>query len=260
MSVTFKSASSKFRNAIAASMLAGAALFAGCANAAEINAAQAVTAPAVRPDTIYVYAFNASADDVKLDNHGVVSKLSSALSSDSPEQKQAQDAAQAREEVANTIVTKLQSMGLRAIRADVPPPQDQNVLVVEGNIDSIDAGNRRRRMLIGLGAGQSKVGATVQLVLKPAHGAPQLIEQFDATADSGHTPGIAEMAGIGAVAGHAATSLAVSGGVHAMSETMHAGVSSEETRLGDAIAKQIGKIGAAQGWTNVQTSAQTSAS
>jgi hypothetical protein len=259
MSVTFKSASSRLRNAIAAGVLVGTALFAGCADAADL-AVQAVTVPAVRPETIYVYAFNASADDVKLDNHGVVSKLSSALSGDSSQQKQAQNAAQAREDVANAIVARLQSMGLRAVRADVPPPQDQNVLVVEGNIDSIDAGNRRRRMLIGLGAGQSKVGATVQLVFKPAHGAPQLIEQFNADADSGHTPGIAAMAGIGAVAGHAATSLAVSGGVHAMSETKHAGVSSDETRLGDAIAKQIGKIGAAQGWTNLQPSAQTSAS
>jgi hypothetical protein len=247
MSVTFKSVSSKLRHVIAASMLAGAALFAGCASASE-PAAQAVTVPAVRPDTIYVYAFSASADNVKLDNHGVVSKLSSAMSGDSSEQKQAQNAAQAREDVANAIVAKLQSMGLRAVRADVPPPQDQNVLVVEGNIDSIDAGNRRRRMLIGLGAGQSKVGATVQLVFKPAHGAPQLIEEFDADADSGHAPGIAEMAGIGAVAGHAATSLAVSGGVHALGETKHAGVSSDETRLGDAIAKQIAKIGTAQGW------------
>jgi hypothetical protein len=258
MSVTFKSASSKLRHAIAAGILASTALFAGCANAADV-VGEAVTIPAVRPDTIYVYAFNASADDVKLDNHGVVSKLSSALSGDSSEQKQAQGAAQAREDVANAIVAKLQSMGLRAVRAAVPPPQDQNVLVVEGNIDSIDAGNRRRRMLIGLGAGQSKVGATVQLVFKPAHGAPQLIEEFNANADSGHTPGIAEMAGIGAVAGHAATSLAVSGGVHAMSETKHAGVSSDETRLGDAIAKQIAKIGAAQGWVNGQAATQASA-
>lgn len=122
MSLAFKSASRKLRNVIAASILAGTALFAGCANASDL-AAQAVTIPAVRPDTIYVYAFNASADDVKLDNHGVVSKLSSAMSGDSSEQKQAQDAAQTCEDVANAIVAKLQSMGLRAVRAEVPSPQ-----------------------------------------------------------------------------------------------------------------------------------------
>jgi hypothetical protein len=249
MSFSFQIASKKVRNAIAASILAGTALFAGCAQADAAGFAnQTASVPAVRPDTIYVYAFQSDASDVKLDNHGMISKLSSAMSGDSSEQKQAQDAAQAREDVANAIVAKLQSMGLRAVRADIAPPDDQNVLVVEGNIDSIDAGNRRRRMLIGLGAGQSKVGATVQLVFKPAHGAPQLIEEFDADANSGHAPGIAEMAGIGAVAGHAATSLAVSGGVHAMSEKKHAGVTSDETRLGESIARQIAKIGAEQGW------------
>jgi hypothetical protein len=40
----------------------------------------------------------------------------------------------------------------------------------------------------------------------------------------------------------------VSGGLHAVSETKHAGVSSDEKRLGDTIAKQIAKLGQEQGW------------
>ncbi len=105
---------------------------------------------------------------MQLDNHGMVKKLSNALSNDSAAQQQVQQAPEARDEVADAIVAKLQSMGLRAIRADMPPPDDQNVLVVRGDIDSIDAGNRRRRMLIGLGVGQSKIGATVQLAISAA--------------------------------------------------------------------------------------------
>jgi hypothetical protein len=221
-----------FKRAAAACVLTATAFF----------AAGAAHADTVRPDTIYVYAFQSDAADVKLDNHGLVSKLKGALSDDSAAQQKAQEAQQSREAVANEIVAKLQSMGLPAVRADVPPPADQNVLAVEGSIDSIDAGNRRRRTVIGLGAGKSQVGATVQLVFKPAHGAPQLLEQFDADADSGHAPGVAEMAGIGAAAGHVATSLAVSGGVHAVSETKRAGVSSDEKKLADSIAKQIAKV------------------
>jgi outer membrane murein-binding lipoprotein Lpp len=245
----------KVRGAALAGFVVGTALLAGCAS----NPAQAsnqygqyvqtvAAAPAVRPDAIYVYAFASDANDVKLDNHGLISKLGSAMSGDSQARKQTQDAIAAREEVANEIVAKLQSMGLPAVRADVPPPQDRSVLVVEGSINTIDAGNRRRRMVIGLGAGESKVGATVQVVLKPANGVPQLLEQFDAKADSGHAPGVAEMAGVGAAAGHVATSLAVSGGLHAVSETKHADVSSDEKRLGDTIAKQIAKLGQEQGW------------
>ena len=253
----------KVRGAALAGLVVGTALFAGCAsNPAQASsqygqnggqlagqlAGQYTQTVAARPDTIYVYAFASDASDVKLDNHGLISKIGSAMSGDSQTQKQAQDAVAAREEVADEIVAKLQSMGLPAIRADAPPPQDQNVLVVEGSIGTIDAGNRRRRMVIGLGAGESKVGATVQLVLKPAHGAPQLLEQFDAKADSGHAPGVAETAGVGAAVGHVASSLALSGGLHAVSETKHAGVSSDEKRLGDTIAKQIAKLGQEQGW------------
>ncbi|SAK44161.1 hypothetical protein AWB79_00783 [Caballeronia hypogeia] len=245
----------KARGAALASVVIGTAMLAGCAsNPAQASNqygqyAQTVAAtPAMRPDTIYVYSFASDASDVKLDNHGMISKIGSAFSGDSQAQKQTQDAIAAQEEVANEIVAKLQSMGLRAVRADVPPPQDQNVLVVEGNFNTIDAGNRRRRMLIGLGAGESKVGATVQLVYKPANGAPQLLEQFDAKADSGHAPGMAEMAGVGAAAGHVVSSIAVSGGLHAVSEKKHADVSSDEKRLADSIAKQIAKLGQDQGW------------
>lgn len=235
------------RRASVAAVLACAMLASGAANAQTQPAQQTVQASA-RPDVIYVYPFASDPSDVKLDQHGLISKVSTAFSGDNSAQQQSQDAIAAREETANEIVAKLQSMGLRAIRADVPPPDDQNVLVIEGNFSTIDAGNRRRRTLIGLGAGQSKVGATVQLVFKPAHGAPQLIEQFDAKGDSGHAPGVAEMAGVGAVAGHVASSLAVSGGMHAVSETKRAGVSSDEKRLGESIAKQVAKLGQDQGW------------
>ncbi|SAK50247.1 hypothetical protein AWB77_01226 [Caballeronia fortuita] len=246
----------KVRGAALAGFVVGTAILAGCAsNPAQAssqydqNAQYAQTAAAaVRPDTIYVYTFASDASDVKLDDHGLISKIGSAMSGDSTAQKQAQDAIAAREEVANEIVAKLQSMGLPAIRTDAPPPQNQSVLVVEGSINTIDAGNRRRRVMIGLGAGESKVGATVQLVFKPANGAPQLLEQFDAKADSGHAPGVAEMAGVGAAAGHVASSLAVSGGLHAVSEKKHADVSSDEKRLGDTIARQIAKVGQTQGW------------
>ncbi|SAL44047.1 hypothetical protein AWB71_02320 [Caballeronia peredens] len=259
-SFSFNAIVKKTRGAALAAFVVGTASLAGCASnpaqaASPYNQyAQTATAtPTIRPDTIYVYAFASDASEVKLDNHGMISKIGSAMSGDSQANKQMQDAAAAREEVANEIVAKLQSMGLRAVRADVPPPDDQSVLVVEGSFNTIDAGNRRRRMLIGLGAGESKVGATVQLVFKPAHGVPQVLEQFDAKADSGHAPGVAEMAGVGAVAGHVASSLAVSGGLHAVSETKHAGVSSDEKRLGDSIAKQIAKLGQDQGWVPVKS-------
>ena len=118
-------------------------LLAGCAGGVS-NTAQYSAQPQVRPDNIYVYSFDSTPDQVKLDNGGMIQKVTSQFNGTSTAQKQAQEAAEVREQVANEIVHQLQSMGLRAIRSDVPAPADQNVLLVQGKFDTIDSGNRRR--------------------------------------------------------------------------------------------------------------------
>ncbi|MFM0193872.1 DUF4410 domain-containing protein [Paraburkholderia strydomiana] len=223
------------------------ALLTGCAGGSVTNTSAATAQPTVRPDNIYVYTFDTQADQVKLDG-GMLQKLKTHIGGSSAAQEQSNDATEVREQVANEIVHQLQSMGLRAIRSDIPAPADQNVLMVQGSFDKIDAGNRRRRTLIGLGAGKSEVSSSVQIFYKPAGGAPRLVQTFDASADSGKTPGMAETAGVGAAAGGIVTSAAVGGGLHAVSETKRAGVSADATRLADAVAKQIAQIGVSGGW------------
>jgi hypothetical protein len=230
----------------ATAALAFCAALTGCAGGIT-NASQYSAAPDIRPDNIYVYTFDSSPDEVKLDS-GMMQKLKSRIDGTSAADQQSQQAVAVREEVANEIVTQLQSMGLRAIRSDIPAPTDQNVLIVEGHFDTIDSGNRRRRTLIGMGAGESRVTTSVQLLYKPAGGVPRLVQSFDATGDSGKMPGVAETAGVGAVAGHVAVSAAAGGGLHAVSESKHDVVSSDAKRLADSIAKQVAEIGVSEGW------------
>jgi hypothetical protein len=230
-----------------AAVIVLSALLAGCAGSIT-NASQYSAQPQVRPDNIYVYSFDSTPDQVKLDNSGVIQKIKSQFDGTSAEQKQAEEATEVREQVANEIVKQLQSMGLRAIRSDIPAPADQNVLLVQGKFDTIDSGNRRRRMLIGLGAGKSELSTSVQLLYKPAGGTPRLVQSFDASADSGKMPGIAETAGVGAAAGHIATSAAAGAGLHGVSETKHAGAAGDAKKLAESIAKQVAEIGKAQGW------------
>jgi hypothetical protein len=238
---------------VCVAMVCGSALLTGCAGSGITNtSASAATAqPQVRPDNIYVYTFDADPDQVKLDG-GMLQKVKTQLSGSSAAQKQVADADQVREQVADEIVQQLQAKGLHAVRADVPAPADQNVLLVQGSFDTIDAGNRRRRTLIGLGAGKSEVSSTVQILYKPAGGTPRLVQSFDANADSGKAPGVAETAGVGAAAGSIATSAAVGGGLHAVTETKRAGVSADAKRLGDAVAKQIEQIGVNGGWLSTE--------
>jgi Domain of unknown function (DUF4410) len=125
------------------------------------------------------------------------------------------------------------------------------VLLVQGSFDTIDAGNRRRRTLIGLGAGKSEVSSTVQIVYQPAGGAPRVVQSFTANADSGKMPGMVETAGVGAAAGTAATAAAAGAGLHGVTETKRAGVSDDAKRLADAVAKQIARFGVEAGWMQV---------
>lgn len=105
----------------AAAIVALSVLLTGCAGTVT-NAAHYSAAPQVRPDTIYVYSFASSPDQVKLDNSGLLKKVESAFSGTTAQQKQAEQAVAVREQVANEIVHQLQKTGLRAIRSDAPAP------------------------------------------------------------------------------------------------------------------------------------------
>ncbi|KJK20503.1 hypothetical protein UB46_32460 [Burkholderiaceae bacterium 16] len=203
--------------------------------------------PQARADVIYVQAFDASPDQVKLDS-GIAQKLKTMVSGSSSANEQMQAAQAAREEVSDEIVRQLQAKGLNAVRSDAPAPANGNALIGAGNFQKLDEGMRRRRMLIGLGAGKSEVGASVQLLYKPAGSTPVLLETFTADANSGHIPGMAESAGLGAAAGHLTMTAAAAASVHGATEVKRTTLSGDAQRLGDSIAKQVLAANAANGW------------
>jgi hypothetical protein len=239
-----------------AKLLAGTALvigslfLSGYASGAT-GTTQTTAAPLVRADVIYVYSFDATPGQVKMDG-GMGQELKTAMSGESSAQKQSQTAMDTREQVADEIVHKLQSMGLHAVRVDGPVPANQSALIVEGNFQTIDEGKRRRRILIGLGAGKSEVGASVQILYKPAEGAPVSLQSFSADADSGHMPGVAETAGVGAAADHVAMTAATGASLHGVSEVKRDSVSGDAKKLGDSIARQIAAASASNGWMSAQ--------
>jgi translation initiation factor 1 (eIF-1/SUI1) len=223
-----------------AALVAGSLLFAGCAEGVA-NVSQVTVVPQVRADIIYVYSFDATPDQVKLDS-GMAQKLKTKIAGGSAAGEQTQTAIEAREQVSNEIVRQLQSMGLPAARADGPAPAGRNALIVRNSPWTID----------GLGAGKSEVGASVQILYKPADGSPIPLQSFSADADSGHMPGVAETAGVGAAAGHLATSAAAGAALHGVSEVKHDSISSDAKKLADSIAKQVAATSAANGWMSAE--------
>jgi len=248
MQTSFKSLVRNAKRAAAMALVAGSLLLTGCASGIN-GTTQTSAAPHVRADVIYVYSFDATPNQVKMDS-GIAQQLKTAVSGESSAQKQVQTAIDTREQVADEIVRELQSMGLRAARVDGLAPANQNALVVEGSFQTIDEG--KRRLVIGLGAGKSEVSASVQILYKPAAGTPIALQSFSANADSGHMPGIAETAGVGAAAGHLATAAATGTALHGASEVKQNGVSGDAKKLGDSIAKQIAAASTANGWMSAE--------
>lgn len=220
-----------------ATLTAATLLAAGCASAATTLTQDFAPMPA-RPDVIYVQTFAANPDQVQVDRR-MMQKIMAMAGTDSKAGNAVRDAMEAREQVSDEIVRQLRAKGLNAERLDGPVPAGVNALVVTGNFDKIDEGNMRRRMIVGLGAGKSDVGASVELSYQPANGAPFAVQGFHASADSGHLPGAAETAGVGAAAGHLAMSAAAGGAAHGVSEMTHDSVYNDATRLADSIAKQV---------------------
>jgi hypothetical protein len=239
----------KSKRLAGAVLLAGSLFTSGCASAA--NTLQAAgPLPQVQAEVIYVSAFAISPDVVKLDS-GMAQKLKAMASGESSAQQQQQAALAAREKLADDIVAQLKKQGLPAVRVDGPVPAGRAAIVVEGRIDTVDAGSRRRRLLIGLGAGKSEVGATIAVSYLPANGAPQTLVTFEANADSGHMPGVAETAGVGAAAGHVAMSAAAGVGVHGASAAKGDTISADAGKLAKSIAKQLAQAATQNGWVPV---------
>jgi hypothetical protein len=150
--------------------LARAAVFAllaiallGCAGASV--AQQSTSAPVSnnRPTTAYVYPFAVTSQDVTL-NQGFFQKTYANLSDENETQSQLQIAENTAQTMAGALVQELQGLGFTASQvARGTPTSGQNVLIVDGEFVDINEGNRLRRMVIGLGLGQSTLDTKVQV-------------------------------------------------------------------------------------------------
>jgi len=206
------------------------------------------TDPLPRPDMVLVYDFAVSPEQVSL-NRGLFARLGREASSANATEEEAKIGREVAEGFAVELVKRIQRLGLPAERATADHPAPPGTLAITGQFLSIDEGNRMRRTMIGFGAGQSEVRALAQVALQTAHG-PLLAEEFETSGASARTPGVAPMIGPGlAVRGAAgvASSVAVSGGVHALTEH-RTEVEADAQRIADELAKKLGKFFVRHGW------------
>lgn len=223
-------------------------LLAACSPARVRASGPATMTGLARPDHVYVYDFTITPQAVALDQ-GVRARRQRGTDPAVIAADQARAAANATAALRDELIADLGAHGLPAQRLTGAPPQAGVRLIVQGRILTLDEGNRTRRLLIGFGAGQSRLSADAALYYAGPGQAPRLLRRFTLDADSGKMPGAAGTMGLGAAAGTAvAASAAASAGAHAADETRNTGDAALADKAASALAAQIAQYAAAQGW------------
>lgn len=205
------------------------------------------TGALARPTEVAVFDFAISPTDVTLDDRPAAVLLAE-QNGESPEARRMQAAQTTREALADTLTTKLRAYGLPAMRVPATAAPSAGMLLVQGQIVSVDQGNKRRRLLIGLGAGKSSAAASAQIYYVSNPAQPELLQAFSGTADSGRMPGAAETMGAGAAADRLATSAATTAATHAGGMMHSSDDAVNADHLGEALAKQIAQYAVGKGW------------
>jgi hypothetical protein len=118
-----------------------------------------------RPDHILVYDFAVSPEEVKLDK-GLSADLMRKYEAHEGTSRTADEIKvghKVADALAEELAKKIRGYGLMAERAFGMPSAKGKVLMVKGELLSIDEGNRTERVAIGLGAGRTSVAANVQV-------------------------------------------------------------------------------------------------
>lgn len=229
-------------------LLLAAVTIAGCASASVSPGINGQPISNRRPSYVYVYPFAVSAQEVTL-NQGFFQQTYRNLSDSNQNQSQIQLGDQTANALADTMVQQLEELGFVSRKiARGTQMYGRNILIVDGSFTDINEGNRLRRMVIGLGSGQSNLAAQVQ-VYQMANGTTMQIMNFATQANSGSMPGAALTAPAGAVAG--GTAAAVSLGVNVAggaAKTYNSAMAVMAQRSAKQAVAYMSQYFASQGW------------
>jgi hypothetical protein len=199
-----------------------------------------------RPERVHVYDFAVSPDQVRLDR-GLGAQVEEAMKGSSRTAQEIDLGAKVAKIISTELADRISAMGLPAQRAVGAPGVWADSLVIEGQILSIDQGNRTERVVIGLGTGRSDVETHVQVYAATPERLER-IQEFATSAKSMIKPGMAETMGVGGAAGSLAASAAVSAASAVGGETFADNVEGEAKRTAKAIADKLQAYFAQQGW------------
>ena len=235
------------RQALRVVGLLSAVALAGCAESTVQPEQETYMTHLPPPSVVLVHKFGVNLNEVST-TQGLYGRAVDAIDQESTSQEAQHLAQEVSDALADELVKQINGMGLPARRAGQDANVPQNALVITGYFVDIDAGNKARQLVIGLGAGQAKIDAQVQ-VLSATGGGYRTLLEFKTHTDSGEMPGAAVTMGAGAAAqggmtaGMAAVNVAA-GGVKAYRSAM-GGMAG---RTADKAAAYMSKFFASEGW------------
>lgn len=218
---------------------------AGCARVSTEHV-QKTTDRLARPALILVHDYQVSPNEVQLDS-ALSSRIERAVKGTPKTEDQLKVEQEVSRTLTTTLVDEIRKLGIPAEPARMASQVAGPTLSIEGQLVSINEGNKAKRLVIGLGSGASEVQTLTQVYEATSGDGQRLVEDFYTTTKSSRRPGFGPMAGMGAAAGLAASHIAVAGGVGvatSLSQTVEA-----DTKHGaKQIAKELAKLFVEQGW------------
>ncbi len=128
--------------------------------------------------------------------------------------------------------------------AGLPP---DGTMVIEGEFVSIDEGSAAGRMLVGFGAGRSKLETRAR-AFYIFNGEKRPFSEYTLEADSGAMPGMALGVGMGAATGEWAREMAVAAGGVALETALGNDTIADAQRTGEELAIELIRQLKKRGW------------
>jgi hypothetical protein len=223
----------KTRNYIVVSLFA-LLIIAGCASTKVTGRDEIVMGKIPRPNTIWVYDFAATPDDVPDESALAGQDL------DHSTPQSAKEIATGRQlgaEIAAQLVEQINGMGMLAERGTSGTKPQINDILIKGYLISYNAGSAAKRFAIGFGSGASDLKVAVEGFQMTDQGLRKL-GGGSTNAEGAKTPG-ADLGVVGLLATHNPAGLIISSGMHLYGEER--GSSTVKGRA-KATAKEIADV------------------
>lgn len=224
-----------------------AILLSGCAVSKTMNVSRHDTGKISKPTQVLVQDFAVDSGSVK-GSTSPLARLQNLTDSNHEGDARNELMRDANDALYDKLASQLKELGFTPVRVKAGQTPKQGEIMITGQFTSIDEGNAVRRAMVGFGAGQSSVDATVQVLASDQ----REMLSLKAHADSGRAPGAAVTAGVGAAAQTGAAATTATSVVRGGAKAYQSAISTQAGEIAEKVGEEFAKLAKSQGWISGQ--------